>query len=348
MSKKAVTAKTYAALLTEISALYESSRQKAQRTLERILIQTCWETGRRIVVFEQGNHARAPYGDHLLEKLSTDLTKKYGKGFSLSNLFNMRLYYQKNPIFQAPGKLDWSKQCILLTVKDDAQRKLYEKEALKHHWSYRQLADVLKKDKVPLEESLKEDEPSDPSQPSVAATPLNPQKGRLNTYKVMKAQDGRLVVDCGFSIRREIPEKSLASFKDEDMVEVVPAAAPDAEPVFNKIKKDARLLYTYSGLVERVIDGDTLICEVFCGLGTRARLRLRLRGIDCPEAGTQKGEKAKQFVQKQLRANRRILLRTHLSDKYDRPLADIWLGEEETYLNQLLLDQGLAEKWESG
>jgi len=46
------------------------------------------------------------YRKKLLKELSKKLTKEYGKGFSKSNLFNMRKFYLKYQKFQTvSGKL---------------------------------------------------------------------------------------------------------------------------------------------------------------------------------------------------------------------------------------------------
>jgi len=47
------------------------------------------------VEFEQGGKIRAEYGKALLSTLSRDLTLRHGKGFSRSNLINMRLLLEK-------------------------------------------------------------------------------------------------------------------------------------------------------------------------------------------------------------------------------------------------------------
>ena len=54
---------------------------------------TYWEVGRRIVEFEQGGEKRAGYGEALLKQLAQDLTTRFGRGFSVQNLENMRLFY---------------------------------------------------------------------------------------------------------------------------------------------------------------------------------------------------------------------------------------------------------------
>src|SRR4030042_2125963 len=84
----------YESMLTEVAALLESARRASVRATNAIMTATYWEIGRRIVEFEQGGGARAEYGKELLSKLSTDLTAKFGRGFSVDNLETMRLFYR--------------------------------------------------------------------------------------------------------------------------------------------------------------------------------------------------------------------------------------------------------------
>ena len=56
---------------------------------------------RRIVEFEQAGEKRADYGAAPLKRLSTDLTKRFGRGLSERNLQYMRLFYEHWPISQS-------------------------------------------------------------------------------------------------------------------------------------------------------------------------------------------------------------------------------------------------------
>jgi hypothetical protein len=53
-----------------------------------------WEIGRRIVESEQRGRRRADYGERLIERLSADLTKQFGRGFGTIKLWRMRAFYQ--------------------------------------------------------------------------------------------------------------------------------------------------------------------------------------------------------------------------------------------------------------
>ena len=128
-----------------IKQLMDQARNRVSREVNNILIQTYWEIGRIIVEDEQGNLERAEYGKKLIADLSKRLTKEYGKGFSKSNLFNMRNFYLTFPIFQTlSGKLSWSHYCELLSISDEKKRRFYEKETIQANWSVKELKRQIK------------------------------------------------------------------------------------------------------------------------------------------------------------------------------------------------------------
>ncbi len=83
----------YPGLIGGIGALLETSRHTAARTVNSLMTATYWEVGRRIVEFEQGGKKRAGYGEELLKRLATDLTARFGQGFSTRSLQNMRSFF---------------------------------------------------------------------------------------------------------------------------------------------------------------------------------------------------------------------------------------------------------------
>ncbi len=78
----------YGSLVTEIADLLEQARCGTARAVNSILTATYWEIGRRLVEFEQGGKARAEYGDELVPRLASDLTTRFGRGFSERNVWN--------------------------------------------------------------------------------------------------------------------------------------------------------------------------------------------------------------------------------------------------------------------
>jgi predicted nuclease of restriction endonuclease-like (RecB) superfamily len=90
----------YDAFLADVVELLESARRAAARTVNVFITATYWEIGRRIVEYEQGGRQRAKYGEALVAQLGTDLTQRFGRGFSKRNLEQMRLFYLTWPIAQ--------------------------------------------------------------------------------------------------------------------------------------------------------------------------------------------------------------------------------------------------------
>ena len=127
-------------MILEIRELLEKSRKNIAQQVNTELLTTYWNIGRIIVEYEQQSQLRAAYGKQTLKELSKELTREFGKGFSRSNLQNMRAFYLAYEKCQTPsGKLAWSHYCELLTISDEGKRSFYEKEAVNSGWSVREL-----------------------------------------------------------------------------------------------------------------------------------------------------------------------------------------------------------------
>ncbi|MBI2689809.1 MAG: DUF1016 domain-containing protein [Acidobacteria bacterium] len=161
--------KSYMRLLNEVIGLVETGRTAAGRAVNHTITATYWLIGRQIVEHEQGGSRRADYGEELIARLSIALTKRFGRGFSMRNLEQMRLFFTTWPIPQTvsaeshfprnsstlpipqtvsaefkPGHfpsfpLPWSHYVRLLSIRDRNARAYYECEAVRGGWSVRQL-----------------------------------------------------------------------------------------------------------------------------------------------------------------------------------------------------------------
>lgn len=130
----------YKRLVQDIGALLAKGRRQAFHAVDNILVHTYWQIGRRIIEHEQCGEQKAEYGSRLLTDLSKDLKREYGKGFSKSNIYLMRLFYLKYEKFQTvSGKLSWSHYAELLSVSDDLVRSFYKKQCVNDGWSVREL-----------------------------------------------------------------------------------------------------------------------------------------------------------------------------------------------------------------
>jgi predicted nuclease of restriction endonuclease-like (RecB) superfamily len=161
---------SYRAILADVVGLLDEARRTSARAVNAIMTATYWAIGRRIIEEEQGGRARAAYGEEVIEKLSRDLTTRFGRGFGKRNLFQMRAFYvayaeivqtasaQLEPPFDdqkvqtasalcrtaiagvaARFPLPWSHYVRLLGVPSAEARRFYEAEALRAGWTVRQL-----------------------------------------------------------------------------------------------------------------------------------------------------------------------------------------------------------------
>ena len=167
----------YQAIFGDVSRIVDTARQSAAQSVNAVMTAAYWMIGRRIVEFEQSGEKRAEYGTALIKRLETDLTQRFGRGFSRQNIQQMRLFYLSYPSDQilqtlsgesdqspqqaicqtVSGKSDttstevhleqllevfplpWSAYVRLLSVKNMRARDFYETEALRGGWSVRQL-----------------------------------------------------------------------------------------------------------------------------------------------------------------------------------------------------------------
>ena len=130
----------YNRLIVNIAQILEQGRKQSYAAVNKILVKTYWEIGKRIVEYEQEGKEKAEYGAALLDRLSRDLKLMHGKGFSKSNVYLMRQFYLKYKKFQTvSGKLSWSHYSELLSIEEDLARRFYEGQCLKENWSVRDL-----------------------------------------------------------------------------------------------------------------------------------------------------------------------------------------------------------------
>ena len=165
-------------LFQQVVVLLQNAQQQVLRTVNSTMTYTYFEIGRMIVEEEQNGKERAEYGKQILKGLSQQLTKEFGKGFSLRNLEQIRQFYftysksetlsrilqfqntqsltaelevQKTQSVTAEFKkldnqtlisffrLTWTHYTFLMRIDDEKERSFYEIESEKHNWSVREL-----------------------------------------------------------------------------------------------------------------------------------------------------------------------------------------------------------------
>lgn len=164
-------------LLKNIKLLIEEGRNVVVRNVNAAMILTYYHVGRIIVEHEQLGKLRAEYAQETLKKLSRELTRDYGKGYSERNLEHMRkfyMYYSTHTISQTVSaklkstakkrvsaisqtvsaklqkpnmklissaifNLSWSHYVTLLRINNHEERNFYEIETVNNNWSVREL-----------------------------------------------------------------------------------------------------------------------------------------------------------------------------------------------------------------
>ena len=158
-------------LAEQIAALIEKAKQHIVTAVNSTMVVTYYEIGRMIVEHEQKGEQRAAYGKGVLKELSKRLTNRFGRGFSVENLENMRRFfsvYSNEVISETASResvarksetlsrisetaptnlqtlsakftLSWSHYLFLMRVTNPKERKFYEAEAASERWSLREL-----------------------------------------------------------------------------------------------------------------------------------------------------------------------------------------------------------------
>lgn len=163
-------------LAERIERLITEARKRTISAVNTAMVYTYYEIGRMIVEDEQKGGHRAEYGTSMLKNVANHLSKKFGKGFSLTNLKQMRSFYlvyapqssekgqtlsdqfdqiapkdinsaipplnsqiQQTSSDELLFTLSWSHYLKLMRIENPDERRFYEIEATENNWSLREL-----------------------------------------------------------------------------------------------------------------------------------------------------------------------------------------------------------------
>jgi micrococcal nuclease len=112
--------------------------------------------------------------------------------------------------------------------------------------------------------------------------------------------------------------------------------------------------YTYSGLITKITDGDTVKIDIALGFGILLEDQVfRLYGINTPELKDKdplvkkSAIEAKEFL-RSLLLNKEVRIQTikDKKEKYGRYLAKIWVEQDgqEVLVNKIMVDKGFAKE----
>lgn len=323
----------YQSLLNNIRREIERGLIRFQALLDEQKVNNYWSVGRLINTYLRVHNVPRGEIGQIYQKLSLDLAIHER---TLQHCEQFFRYFSKSTLRKG---ISWSHYRFLLSVPD-------EKERLR--W-----LDRIIKDNIPANELRLILLPS----PASAVIDLkNPSRGKLFTYRILRADDidsftVPWFVDIGFAARCEAP----------------PSAANLNNKYFytsHKLKSGYQLkvsgartdeLFTFQAKLKRVIDGDTFLVNVDQGFGYWNEQRLRLRGVDCPEMSTLAGQRAKLWAEEILKDSHDFVVKTYKSDNWDRYLVDLYYLPKEPdmaqvaaqgiYFNAKAVEDGMATLW---
>lgn len=137
---------SWQSLVNQIAQVIEHGRHQVKQSVNTVMVQCYWETGRLIVEHEQNGQLRAAYGKQQLQSLSVMLTRRLGKGFDVTNLRNMRRFYDAFPKRETLSLvLSWSHYNALARIDNKNARKWYLEECVSQNWSVRALERQISK-----------------------------------------------------------------------------------------------------------------------------------------------------------------------------------------------------------
>ena len=135
-----------AELVEPIAQIIEQARGQVRQAVNSAMVHSYWHIGQMIVEHEQQGASRAQYGKQQLQHLSKQLSERLGKGFDVTNLRNMRAFYQAFPMWETVSlELSWSHYNALSRIENESARQWYQHEAQTQAWSVRALERQISK-----------------------------------------------------------------------------------------------------------------------------------------------------------------------------------------------------------
>lgn len=307
------------------------SALRAEQASPQDRVAASWKMGKLMEQDAEAHKLWADYSEEINKRLAQDLR------LSVAEIRDLRQFARLYPEMPTP-ELGWAHYMILVYVQPAEKRKALQEQALREHWPSETLRLEVRKFREEQKKTFK-------TERAVSKPPAE-----LNTYRVLKAvngvHEGKLVLDLGFGLQKRLDENTQLTEGDAVRCTMPEAGSREAQ----KSEFESCILnpeasfsdfHTYHAAVTKIIDGDTFTASVDLGFGLSVKQLFRLKGVDAPELYTGEGATAKTFVFNEImRSGGKIILRAGAPDKYNRILAEVWVGDES--LNTKLVEAGMA------
>lgn len=136
----------YQKLFHDIVQMIQQGRNRVATEVNATVVLLYWSIGKRVndaILIDK----RADYGDQIIENISAQLSRDFGKGYSRSALFRMvrfaRLYPNNQIVATVSRQLSWSHVVLLCQMDEDIRRDFYLHMACIEHWGVRTLREKM-------------------------------------------------------------------------------------------------------------------------------------------------------------------------------------------------------------
>jgi endonuclease YncB( thermonuclease family) len=330
----------YTKFLAEIQNHIKETQDNILKNVTRQKVEMAWRIGKSVDEHLVKNN-KFGYGEKLIAQLAADT--------SLSDkvLYKMRNFYKTyKTLPKDDDSLNWTHYQTLSGVKKEEERKRLEEVVRENSWSTDQLESEVRKIKTNEVEKIVKS--ASGNSEKTTEKKLRSERGKLFSYPLITLEETRKTyIDCGFNFFREVEEGAPKA-------EAVDVTKKNKNYSLKKSQVHPRKFNTYKAYLERVVDGDTIRVTIDLGFKTMHQEIVRLKGIDAPELKTDAGKKSSRALSRILKNIPFFVIKTMKNDIYGRYVADVFLpdesleddvnkvAEEGVYLNQMLLDKGLA------
>ncbi|MCK4883108.1 MAG: thermonuclease family protein [Candidatus Omnitrophica bacterium] len=347
-----ITTTTYTKALKDIRARIAKGHARLEETFRRETLATNWDIGCIITERILPDSTDAPSAQNA--KVVADLVSDLGRGRTF--IYRLVKFYKCYPR-RPKTSLTWSHYTYLSFVEDERTRDAFEQKAIKQGLSaknlYRLIAKKKKKEKIATARLLLVGRQAK----QVKNFQLPVTRGELYFYKCVRrdyipCKKNERLVDIGFKVLRRV---KTPAWKSPSYALYIRSYKKDGNYTLRIARPNDSKLYTYVATVQRVIDGDNIDLNIDLGFFSWVQENVRLRGIDASELSKARGQIAKKFVQDALKNVKFVVCKLYKEGSFGRMLADVFYLPKETdakvaaqtgiFLNQQLLDEGLADVW---
>ena len=136
-------------LLDKAISIIDNGRKKVIEAIYNESTKSYYKLGELIVTGEQRGEVKAEYGKKIIENLSKKLTLKYGKGFSVSTLWDCKKFYVKLQSLtgELKFKLSFTHYTYLIRLDEDEMR-FYEQYAIEQNLTVRELQKAVQNNTI--------------------------------------------------------------------------------------------------------------------------------------------------------------------------------------------------------